>query len=211
MVAPALQIPVGSENEILSFLHDLADWVRASHGNDGHQFIVRPFKPTMSLRTVTKLSAEWHEAVASNLSGPQHIFPAPWLPPATVNGLDIIPIDNSASLYREGASMHHCVGTYAEEVRAGRYQHADHPQAQLVLCSRRLRVFQHARVGNAKSRHGKCPEPGKIRKMKRAAPLSAASSLPSTLRPIQVFELDCTGSSPLGNTFGSSTPLPSAT
>jgi hypothetical protein len=28
---------------------------------------------------------------------------------------------------------------------------------------------------------------------------------------IQVFECDCTRSSPLGNTFGSSTPLPSAT
>jgi len=117
----AFQIPVESENEILSFVHDLADWVRASHGNDGHQFVVRPFRPTMSLRTVTKLSGEWHEAVASNLTGPQHTFPAPWFPAAKVNGVEIIPIDNSADLYREGASMHHCVGTYAEEVRAGRY------------------------------------------------------------------------------------------
>jgi PcfJ-like protein len=115
----ASQIPVGSENELLSFLHDAADWVRASHGNDGHQFVVRPFKPTMSLRTVTKLSAEWHEAVASNLTGPQHAFPAPWFPAATVNGVEIIPIDNSADLYREGALMHHCVGTYAENVRRG--------------------------------------------------------------------------------------------
>ena len=117
----AFQIPVESENEILSFVHDLADWVRASHGNDGHQFVVRPFRPTMSLRTVTKLSGEWHEAVASNLTGPQHTFPAPWFPAAKVNGVEIIPIDNSADLDREGASMHHCVGTYAEEVRAGRY------------------------------------------------------------------------------------------
>jgi hypothetical protein len=116
-----LKIPVGSENEILWFLHDLADWVRASHGNDGQQFVVRPFKPTMSLRTVTKLSAEWHEAVASNLTGPQHALPAPWFPAARVNGVEIIPIDNSADLYREGASMHHCIGTYAEEVRRGRY------------------------------------------------------------------------------------------
>ena len=99
----------------------LADWVRASHGNDGQQFVVRPFKPTMSLRTVTKLSAEWHEAVASNLTGPQHAFPTPWFPAARVNGMEIIPIDNSADLYREGASMHHCIGTYAEKVRGGRY------------------------------------------------------------------------------------------
>ena len=75
----------------------------------------------MSLRTVTRLSAEWHEAVASNLTGPQHTFPAPWFPAATINGVEIIPIDNSADLYREGASMHHCIGTYADEVRGGRY------------------------------------------------------------------------------------------
>jgi PcfJ-like protein len=116
-----LQIPCGSENELLSFLCDIADWVRASHGNDGHQFVVRPFKPTMSLRTVTRLSAEWHEAVASNLTGPQHTFPAPWFPAAAINGVEIIPIDNSANLYREGALMHHCIGTYADAVRGGHY------------------------------------------------------------------------------------------
>src|SRR5262249_41178324 len=71
----ASQIPCGSENELISSLDDIADWVRASRDNDGHQFVVRPFKPTMSLRTVTRLSAEWHEAVASNLTGPQHTFP----------------------------------------------------------------------------------------------------------------------------------------
>jgi hypothetical protein len=117
----ASQIPCGSENELLSLLNDTADWVRASHGNDGHQFVVRPFKPTMSVRTVTRLSAEWHEAVASNLTGPQHTFPAPWFPAATINGVEIIPIDNSADLYREGASMHNCIGTYAERVRRGGY------------------------------------------------------------------------------------------
>jgi hypothetical protein len=75
----------------------------------------------MSLRTVTKLSAEWHEAVASNLTGPQYAFPKPWFPAAGVYGLEIIAIENSADLYREGASMHHCIGTYADEVRGGRY------------------------------------------------------------------------------------------
>src|SRR5262249_804977 len=117
----ALQIPVESENEIHSFVEDLADWVRASHGNDGHQLVVRPFRPTMSLRTVTNQTGEWQKAVASNLTGPQHTFPAPWFPAAMVNGVEVIPIENNADLYREGASMHHCVGTYAEEVRAGRY------------------------------------------------------------------------------------------
>src|SRR5262249_31876905 len=32
------QIPCGSENELAWFLNKTADWVRASHGNDGHQF-----------------------------------------------------------------------------------------------------------------------------------------------------------------------------
>jgi hypothetical protein len=51
----ASQIPVESENELLSYLYDLSDWVRASQGNDAdpfsnyHQFVVRPFRPTMSL------------------------------------------------------------------------------------------------------------------------------------------------------------------
>ena len=117
----ALHIPLGTGNEILWFQGDLADWVRASDGDYGHEYVVSPFRPTMSLRTVTKLSAEWHEAVASNLTGPQHTFPAPWFPAATINGVEIIPIDNSADLYREGACMHHCIGTYAEQVRRGRY------------------------------------------------------------------------------------------
>jgi hypothetical protein len=121
MAAHALQIP-GREVQIASSLSDIVDWVQAScRDGNGHQFIVRRFTPTMSLRTVTKLSAEWHEAVASNLTGPQHTFPAPWFPAAAVNGVEIIPIDNSADLYREGAFMHHCIGTYSEEVRGGRY------------------------------------------------------------------------------------------
>src|SRR5262249_42680884 len=40
---------------------------------------------------------------ASDLTGPQHTFPPPWLPAASINGVEIIPIDNSADLYREGA------------------------------------------------------------------------------------------------------------
>jgi hypothetical protein len=117
----ASQIPYGSKNELSALLDDAADWVRANHGNDGHQFVVRPFKPTMSLRTVMTLSAEWHETVASNLTGPQHTFPEPWFPAATINGVEIIPIDNSADLYREGVFMHHCIGTYADKVLDGRY------------------------------------------------------------------------------------------
>ena len=110
--AHVLQIP-GRESQIAAFLSDIKDWVRASRsggenpfggeGGNGHQFITRPFQSTMSLRSVSKLSDEWHEAVASNMSGPQYASPVPWLPAATINGVDIVPIDSSADLYEERA------------------------------------------------------------------------------------------------------------
>ena len=46
-------------------------------------------------------------------------FPEPWCPGGAFGGFDIIPITNSADLYREGKLMHHCAGTYAGEVRYG--------------------------------------------------------------------------------------------
>ena len=80
---------------------------------------MRPFVPTMSLKTVTTLSADWHEAVASHMDGPQFGFPPPWYPAAKCGAYEILPIDNSAELYREGAAMHHCVGSYADDVKCG--------------------------------------------------------------------------------------------
>jgi hypothetical protein len=121
-----LQIPVGG---VATFLENTADWVRACRDprsdlswerNNGHRFVVRPFSPDMSLRTVTKLSADWHEAVAAS-NGSHCAFPPPWIPPATINGLDIIPIDNSNDLYLEGAAMHHCVGIYSLGVVEGEH------------------------------------------------------------------------------------------
>ena len=73
----------------------------------------------MSLRTVMKLSADWHEAVANNLDGPQYSFPKPWLPATRLNGYEIVPIANGADLYREGAAMRHCVGSYGSLVTRG--------------------------------------------------------------------------------------------
>jgi hypothetical protein len=73
----------------------------------------------MSVSTVTDLSADWQEAVASNMRGPQRAFPAPWFPESKVGDYNFVPIDNSADLYREGAAMHHCVGTYEGEVQSG--------------------------------------------------------------------------------------------
>lgn len=127
-----------TKNGALSFLEDTADWVRASYcagvpahvlravsgqafedKPNGDEFITRKFAANMSLPTVRQLSGEWHEAVAQNMDGPNIAFPAPWFEAASVDDHEILPITNSADLYREGKAMHHCVGTYADEVRNG--------------------------------------------------------------------------------------------
>jgi PcfJ-like protein len=112
------EIPGRRVQEVGSFLSDLADWACAE--GPSQQFVTRPFTPSISLKTATALSADWHEAVASHLDGPTFVFPPPWYPTARIGKYDILPIVNSADLYREGVAMHHCVGTYADDVRAGR-------------------------------------------------------------------------------------------
>jgi hypothetical protein len=130
----------GTRQETLSILMDLADWVRACHrtrapshgrrnvvddpgafqlGDEGEQFVVRPFSSSMSLATVTSLSLDWHEAVAANMSGPKYEFPEPWCPAGRSGQFDVIPIATSAELYREGNLLHHCVGSYQGRVHAG--------------------------------------------------------------------------------------------
>jgi hypothetical protein len=133
------QMPGRRINEVGSFLSDIADWVRAGlpantpavfwdasgvtedcwAEHPGRRFVVRPFAPSMSLRTVTKLSADWHEAVANNMDGPDLAFPPPWFPAATIDDFEIVPIETAAELYREGRCMHHCVGAFGDDVRSG--------------------------------------------------------------------------------------------
>jgi hypothetical protein len=99
--------------------------LRASSAGDdlsdlnGREFVTRRFISSMSLKTVSTLSHAWHEAVAAGMSGPEFTFPAPWFPAAQVGDVEILPITDSAELYREGARMHHCVGTYGREVMCG--------------------------------------------------------------------------------------------
>jgi PcfJ-like protein len=111
------EIPGRRQQEVGSFISDLADWVRAE--GPSRQFVIRPFRSSMSLNTVTTLSAEWHEAVAAAMDGPAATFPPPWYAAAKIGDFDIVPIDNSAALYREGAAMHHCVGTFTDAVQSG--------------------------------------------------------------------------------------------
>jgi hypothetical protein len=132
-----LEIP-GSTDQVVGSLIDIKDWVRASHqagipqhmsdassgpfdlpSSRGEEFVVRPFSPDMSLRTVTQLSASWHEAVATNMTGPNYEFPEPWCNGGHSCGYEIIPIANSGDLYREGHAMHHCVGTQGDQARHG--------------------------------------------------------------------------------------------
>lgn len=134
----ALEIADGRD-EILSFLSDTADWVNASHRasapphvrratpadqirgyfSRGEEFVTRPFCSDMSLNTVKRLNHEWHEAVANNMDGHDQAFPEPWCDGGVVGDFEVRPITNSAELYREGHTMHHCVGTYADRVRDG--------------------------------------------------------------------------------------------
>ena len=65
------------------------------------------------------LSADWHEAAANNLDGPNSAFPPPWYPAARLGDYQILPIEDAASLYREGTVMHHCVGTSGDRVQRG--------------------------------------------------------------------------------------------
>jgi hypothetical protein len=62
------EIPGRRDQEVGSFISDLADWVRAE--GPSRQFVIRPFGSSMSLNTVTTLSAEWHEAVAAAMARP---------------------------------------------------------------------------------------------------------------------------------------------
>ena len=129
----APQIP-GSLNHVGGVLGDIADWARAGMPPEekdlppgqhparaGREFVIRPFTPSMSLKTATTLSADWHEAVANNLDGPNSVFPDPWYPAASLGDYEILPIEDGAALYREGTAMHHCVGTYGDQVQHGNY------------------------------------------------------------------------------------------
>jgi hypothetical protein len=110
-------IEMGTRQQIVYLLMDIADWVKASVAGD--RFVTRQFDPSMSLKTVRKLSREWHEAIANDNDWAGAPFPEPWCPAKQIGDLEIVPIESRAELYREGHAMHHCVGSYADRIHAG--------------------------------------------------------------------------------------------
>jgi hypothetical protein len=121
----------GRQREVAVLLMDIGDWVRTGtapvkpkeiHPDEWairRQFVTRPFTPSMSLKTVTALSAAWRKAVTSHTGGPDLTFPTPWYPAGMVGDYEILPIDISAEVYREGAATHHCVRTYVNDIQHG--------------------------------------------------------------------------------------------
>ena len=113
------QIP-GPILQVGHTISDLWDWVRANTRGSGQQFATRRFTPSMALTTAIHESYEWHKAAAGHLSDVgDRALPPPWYPPAMQGGFDIVPLTTSADLYREGYAMHHCVGTYIDQVLQG--------------------------------------------------------------------------------------------
>src|SRR5262249_49785189 len=81
-------------------IEDLTDWALNSRARTQGG---RPFVLSMSVRTVRELSVHWHEVVARKVDEKSRPFPEPWFPAGRLSsGQEIVPITNSADLYREG-------------------------------------------------------------------------------------------------------------
>jgi hypothetical protein len=181
------EMPGRGRNEVRAFVGDIADWVRAGlpanpprdytqsrlqtdllPERPGQRFVVRAFTPSMSLNTVTKLSADWHEAVASHMDGPDLAFPPPWFPAATIGDYQIVPIETADELYREGHSMRHCIGTYSDEVRSGRqYIYSIHRSGAQVATVALVRNGQTASLGEIRGPCNALPPSEIIAAMRR--------------------------------------------
>jgi PcfJ-like protein len=112
----------GRLNQVADTVSDVLDWVLANAGKSGgRQFVTRPFTPAMGLKAAIQASRDWHEAVASNMDdSPEGLaLPPPWYPAAIQGDFEIVPVTTAVDLYREGHEMHHCVATYADDIRNG--------------------------------------------------------------------------------------------
>jgi hypothetical protein len=105
---------------VLNFLSDMNDWVREAKRKKP-RCITRPFSPDMSVNTVRTENELWHEAIAMRKAAKSNYkLPAPWYPAGQVNGYQIVPLDSTEELWKEGRAMHHCAGAYDYRMAAGK-------------------------------------------------------------------------------------------
>jgi PcfJ-like protein len=104
---------------VLDKLSDTYDWTDEARREEP-RCITRLFSSDMSWETVRRETEKWHEALATTkLRASNYKIPVPWFPAAEVNGYEIVPLDSSDELWKEGAAMHNCVGTYDRRMAAG--------------------------------------------------------------------------------------------
>ena len=96
------------------------DWVMEAKRKKP-RCITRPFSSDMSVNTVRTENELWHEAIAKRKADKSNYkIPAPWCPAGQVNGYQIVPLDSTEELWKEGRAMHHCAGSYDYRVAAGK-------------------------------------------------------------------------------------------
>jgi hypothetical protein len=104
---------------VLNFLGDMNDWVMEAK-REQPRCITRPFSSDMSVETVRTENEIWHEAIAMCAAAKSdYKIPEPWYPAGKVNDYQIVPLDSTEELWKEGRAMHHCAGTYDYRVAAG--------------------------------------------------------------------------------------------
>ncbi len=104
---------------VLDFVSDMNDWVTEAK-REQPRCITRPFCLDMSVETVRTENKLWHEAIAKcDAAKSDYKIPAPWYPAGQVNGYEIVPLDSTDELWKEGRAMHHCAGSFDYRVAAG--------------------------------------------------------------------------------------------
>ena len=123
--------------EAVAEIRDMKDWVAACELRENGELIgqlepepvhenaarlvTRRFSPKMSLKTVRRLSDQWHNAIADNIRQEQLIkFPDPWIGSGELDNYRIVPITDSAELYCASATLHNCATTYIGSILAGK-------------------------------------------------------------------------------------------
>ncbi len=120
--------------DIIDTYQHMSDWMRESNRYQYPQGTIRPqrsFDHRMSFAHAKEASDRWHRDVAIAQAKElekraaeldKTFFPDPWLPSNYgKKDLAIVHIHTEGELYREGAALNHCVGSYARRIHNGAY------------------------------------------------------------------------------------------